>query len=318
MTQAQHGTVVVLGSTNWDICMHLPRLPAPGDTVGGGRLRTAIGGNGANQAVACHLAEAPTQFISCIGDDTSAATIRQAFRTLKLDDAHVADISNCSTGTACIFVNAEGENCIGITAGANAHLSVAMVEQAQQLFAQAKVLLLQLETPLASVLRAAELAHIGGARVVLNPAPAPAQPLPDTLYKWIDVLTPNRGELAELAEVATDTEAGLHAACERLLTQGVNTIVVTLGGDGVLLATATDGKLNTERYAAYQVQAADTTAAGDVFNGYLAAQLRDPGTSVSAALQQAMAAAALSVTREGALPSIPTRLAVTEFRTQHD
>ena len=204
MTQAQHGTVVVLGSTNWDICMHLPRLPAPGDTVGGWPL--AYRNWRQRREPGCSLvtlAEAPTQFISCIGDDTSAATIRQAFRTPETRRCTCSGYFELQAPAPhASLLMPKVKIALASLPVPMPHLSVAMVEQAQQLFAQAKVLLLQLETPLASVLRAAELAHIGGARVVLNPAPAPAQPLPDTLYKWIDVLTPNRGELAELAEVA--------------------------------------------------------------------------------------------------------------------
>ena len=315
---------MVLGSTNWDICMYLPTLPAPGDTVGDGRLKTAIGGKGANQAVACFLAEASSQFISCIGDDASATTILQTFNNIGLNTDAVTSVANCSTGTACIFIDAAGENCIGLTAGANAHLDSAVVKRQQHIIQQAGVLLMQLEVPLESVLLAAELAKQNATQVILNPAPA--QPLPDALYHNIDILTPNRGELAILSGVATDSDDGLQQACDILLSKGVSMLLVTLGSDGVMLAT----NKATQRYAAFTVEAVDTTAAGDVFNGYFAAELARRQINNAAdldiaankdalrdAIEQAMAAAAIAVTGEGAIPSIPSRADVTRFRQRH-
>jgi len=315
--QSTSTQVVVLGSTNWDICMYLPSLPKPGDTVGAGRLQTAIGGKGANQAVACYLAGAPCQFVSCIGDDASASTIVQTFDELGLNTESVFNIADCATGTACIFIDTAGENCIGLTAGANAHLDTVVVNDSRQMIQEASVLLMQLETPLDSVLLAATLANQSGTQVILNPAPA--CPLPAALYPLVNILTPNRGELALLSGVDTSSQQGLEKACTVMLAKGVERLLVTLGSDGVMLAS----EAGITSYSAFNVEAVDTTAAGDVFNGYFAAQLSNieanGGETVNEeqwqeAIEQAMAAAAIAVTQEGAIPSIPSKQAVADFR----
>lgn len=296
--------------------MYLPTLPTPGDTIGGGRLETAIGGKGANQAVASHLAGADTRFISCVGDDASAATILTAFGQLGLPTTSVTQLAHVRTGTACIFIDAAGENSIGITPGANAHLDTKFVASCSALIKSADVLLMQLEVPVASVVAAARLASQVGTPVVLNPAPA--QTLPDELYPLIDIITPNRGELAALAGVNTDSPRGLEDACSVMLDKGVTAVVVTLGCAGVLLAQRAVQEVAFRSFEAFDVNAVDTTAAGDVFNGYFVAGLDLPsldlqGTALDAVVQTAMAAAALAITREGAIPSIPNASAVADF-----
>jgi ribokinase len=301
--------VVIVGSTNWDICLYLPELPTPGETVGGGRMKTAIGGKGANQAVACLRSGAAARFVSCVGDDESAASILNAFREFGLDTAAVNSVEDCNTGTACIFIDARGENCIGLTPGANNHLDVAALKSAAHFVSEADVLLLQLETPVEGVQWAAQYAQQSGTRVILNPAPA--QPLPLEIYEYVDVLTPNRGELARLTGIETDTDAGLKNACIELTQRGVGSVLVTLGEEGAFL----HGALGEARFGAFEVQAVDTTAAGDVFNGYFAASygqfIKNGSASdqvaVEAIIRRAMAAAAIAVTKEGAMPSIPMK-----------
>ena len=304
--------VVILGSTNWDICLYLPRLPAPGDTVGDGRIATAIGGKGANQAVACHLAGVSSRFVSCIGDDQTADVVESTFSGIGMDMEGIRRCPGTATGTACIFIDANGENCIGLTAGANAQLGSLVVESASEALQSAATLLLQLETPLDSTLQAARLASQAGTRVVLNPAPARA--LPADLYPLSDVMTPNRGELAELTGIDTDSDAGLEAASKELLERGVGRVIVTLGNRGALLAS----RSGLHFFQAYEADAVDTTAAGDVFNGYFAAglsRLRDPSDEdLAEPIRHAMAAAAIAVTREGAIPSIPANDEVTALR----
>ncbi|MFT7654816.1 MAG: ribokinase [Candidatus Azotimanducaceae bacterium] len=301
--------IVVVGSTNWDICLYLPELPTPGETVGGGRMKTAIGGKGANQAIASHRAGAAVRFVSCVGDDESATSILSAFREYGLDTAAVSSVEDCNTGTACIFIDARGENCIGITPGANDRLDVAALKNSAQLIADADVLLLQLETPVEGVQWAARQAQKSGTQVVLNPAPV--QPMSSEMYECVDVLTPNRGELARLTGIETDTDAGLKNACIELTQRGVGSVLVTLGEEGAFL----HGALGEARFGAFEVQAVDTTAAGDVFNGYFAAgygQFVKNGSAsdqvaVEAIIRRAMAAAAIAVTKEGAMPSIPMK-----------
>ncbi len=320
MTNKLSAKVVVVGSTNWDICMYLQRLPGAGETIGDGRLKTAIGGKGANQAVASHLAGAACCFISCVGDDAAGQTIRGALDELALPTQTLVEVADTATGTACIFIDDAGENCIGITPGANAELTPALVAAHGSDIQEAAVMLVQLEVPMASVVAAAEVAQASGTRVILNPAPA--QVLPQALLAQVDVLTPNRGELAVLSGENTDTEEGLERGLNKLLNAGVGMVIVTLGREGALLAyRQEDAVLCVERYAAIPVKAVDTTAAGDVFNGYLAAALAEVETSelaveaLSRAIRQAMLAAAISVTREGAMPSIPHRQELDEHTT---
>lgn len=298
-------SIIVLGSTNWDICMYLPHLPMPGETVGMGKMQTNLGGKGANQAVACLKAGANPSFISCIGKDSTGEQVLELFKELKLSTGAIQQVDD-STGTACIFIDETGENCIGLTPGANKWLTPDVVEHFRKDITSANVLLMQLETPPPSVLLAAQIAKENDTKVILNPAPVTR--LNDDIYPLIDVITPNRGELAQLSGVATDSDAGLVKACQTLINKGVKAVVVTLGRDGAFLYTP-----QTLRYfQAFAVKAVDTTAAGDIFNGYLTAALAE-SWDFDQAVPQACAAAALSVTQKGAIPSIPDVSAVTEF-----
>ncbi len=308
--------VAILGSTNWDISMFLPELPRPGHTVGAGRLVTNVGGKGANQAIACHLAGVSSQFVSCIGDDESAAKILQIFKTFKLDVASFFSIPDIYTGTACIFVDARGQNCIGLTPGANSKLTRDVVQASQHLIQDAKVLLMQLEIPIDSIMFATELAKRSGTLIILNPAPA--QFLPESLYRMIDILTPNRSELAILSGVSTNSDDGLKRASSAMLTKGVKRLIVTLGSDGVLLAS----EAGIKKYTAFKVNTVDTTAAGDVFNGYLAAELSNrlpeiDSEILNASIARAIAASAITVTKEGAIRSIPSGSEVTHFEKNY-
>ncbi|GAA6169273.1 ribokinase [Sessilibacter corallicola] len=298
-------SIVVLGSTNWDICMYLPHLPMPGETVGSGRMQTNLGGKGANQAVACHKAGGNTQFISCIGNDATGQNILQMFNDLALPTDSIKVVED-STGTACIFIDSNAENCIGLTPGANKWLNTEVVDQHYDDIANANVLLMQLETPPATIFHAATIAKQKNTKVILNPAPAAR--LNDDVFPLVDLLTPNRGELAQLAGIATDSDDGLVKACSVLIEKGVKALVVTLGRDGAFLYTP-----NTQQYFdAFPVMAIDTTAAGDTFNGYLTASLSQ-AWDFQLSIPTASAAAALSVKKRGAIPSIPERSAVSEF-----
>ena len=280
--------------------MYLSRLPLPGETVGNGRLQANIGGKGANQAFACHQAGADSCFVSCIGDDGPGRQICDQFQALGLNTSTLISIENCPTGTACILIDDRGENSIGLTAGANDELSSDLILSHRDLIAGASVLLLQLEIPVASVITAAKLGSELNNYVVLNPAPATE--LPEDIFSHIDLLTPNRGELASMTGMSTDTNRALIAAAESLIDKGTGKVIVTLGSDGALLVT----KQNHSFYSPYPLQARDTTAAGDCFNGYLAAGIALTGEeSLDGAISSATAAAAISVTREGAIPSLP-------------
>ena len=301
------GRVVVVGSTNWDIAMYLPSLPRPGETVANGRLQAGLGGKGANQAVAAHRAGGvDTVFLSCIGDDDIAVSVRQVFARLEMAVPYVAEIADTETGSACIFINAEGENCIGVASGANTALDPSFVRAHEVLIREAQIVLAQLEIPLASVEALAELCAHSSATFVLNPAPA--MPLPEALLARVDVLTPNEGELAQLSGMSVVDDMTLQLAARSLCEKGVGTVIVTLGSRGCLLVTST----TAEFVAGLTVAAVDTTAAGDVFNGALVAEMIR-GQSLSAAAVNACRAAALAVMSEGAIASIPTREQVLAF-----
>lgn len=301
------GKVVVVGSTNWDIAMYLPSLPRPGETVANGRLQTGLGGKGANQAVAAHRAGGvDTAFISCIGDDDIAVSVRQVFASLEMAIPYVAEVADTGTGSACIFVNAEGENCIGVASGANTAVDPAFVHAHQALISDAQIVLAQLEIPLPSVEALAELCARSSATFVLNPAPA--VPLADALLAQVDVLTPNEGELAQLSGMPVTDDIALQSAARSLCDKGVGTVIVTLGPRGCLIVTST----SAEFVAGLTVEAVDTTAAGDVFNGALVAEMIR-GQSLSAAAVTACKASALAVMTRGAIASIPTRQQVLAF-----
>lgn len=301
----RNSKVAVIGSTNWDICMYLESLPKPGETIGNGVLKTNLGGKGANQAIAAHLAGAETTFISCIGDDRASSEILYQFDELGLNKQGITQISDSPTGTACIFIDAEGENCIGLTPAANAALKPGLLEHKLPLLVKSGVLIMQLETPLETVISAARAGKKHQQLVILNPAPA--QLLPDELFAQVDLLTPNRGELTTLTGMPTGSEQEVIIAARQLIEKGVTWVIVTLGADGAMLISATESRL----FPALQVEAVDTTAAGDCFNGYLAANLAKNGLDeMGQAIQTAIAASAFAVSREGAIPSLPRALEV--------
>jgi len=296
--------IVVVGSLNMDLVVGAPKIPAPGETVIGGDLQTFPGGKGANQAVAAARLGAQVAMVGRVGDDAFGAQLRQTLENDGVDLAYVQTTAVTPSGVALIVVDAAGQNSIVVASGANMRLTPADVEAAAPAIRAADVLALQLESPLETVQRAAELARAHGVTVILNPAPA--RPLPPELLALVDVLIPNESETAALTGLPVTSADELTAAADCLRAQGVGAVILTLGARGALLAA--EGV--TRRFPAFPVdQVVDTTAAGDAFVGGLATAVAEK-QPLDAAIAWGNAAGALAVARAGAQPSLPTRAAV--------
>jgi ribokinase len=287
-----------------DLVVGAPKIPAPGETVIGGDLQTFPGGKGANQAVAAARLGAQVAMVGRVGDDAFGAQLRQTLESAGVDLAYVQTTAVTPSGVALIVVDAAGQNSIVVASGANMRLTPADVEAAAPAIKAADALALQLESPLETVQRAAELARAHGVTVILNPAPA--RPLPPELLALVDVLIPNESETAALTGLPATTEAELATAADRLRAQGVGAVILTLGARGALLAA--EGV--TRRFPAFPVdQVVDTTAAGDAFVGGLVTAVAEK-RPLDAAIAWGNAAGALAVAHAGAQPSLPTRAAV--------
>ena len=302
--------VVVVGSYNTDLTIKTSRIPQPGETVIGGSFSKSHGGKGANQAVAAARAGAEVCFISCVGADSFGEAAIKQLRQNNINAEYVKIDKQEHTGAAYIIVNNAGENCIVVVSGANARLSPKDVEAAKGAIAAADVLLLQLESPLETVEAAVRIAAANGVSVILNPAPA--QPLNSEWLKLVSIITPNEIEAEMLTGFKSDSELQLREAARRLISAGIGVMVVTRGKDGVFVAT------RDRQFAmpAFKIAAIDTTGAGDVFNGALAAGYR--GTdSLEQVVKFALAAAALSVTKLGAQTSAPALGDIHKFMNEY-
>lgn len=288
--------VVVVGSANVDLVVPVEALPRPGQTVLGGDHLRAPGGKGANQAVAAARLGRTVAMVGRVGDDDLGAQLLAELASAGVDTTHLDVVPAVPTGIALIVVDTAGENTIAVSPGANARLTPDDVEAAAGFLDAAAVTLVQFEVPVETV--AAAVAAAGGI-VVCNPAPAAQLPL--TFLDRVDVLVPNRGELATLAGVAEPQSIGDVVTAVRRLRGGAAT-VVTLGRDGALLI---DGDI-VERVPAVPVEAVDTTGAGDAFCGGLADALAR-GVGLLEATRWAVRVAAMATTRRGAQPGLPTR-----------
>jgi ribokinase len=302
--------VLVLGSINTDLVTRLPRLPEPGMTMIGREFFQAPGGKGANQAVAAARAgQTPVVLIAAVGDDEygRASLANLARERLVLD--YVQRIGDCPSGVAFILVDDSGENCIAVTPGANERLLPEHVDSVpEEVFPAGGVFLASLEVPRATVRRGLERAKDLALATILNPAPVGNREAVVELLPLVDVLTPNEHEAAQLlGRPFRGMEQSL-AAAEELRGLGCQNVVITLGKDGAVVATAS----STTRIPAFSVQAVDTTAAGDAFSGALAVAVAE-GQRLADAVQFASAAGALAVGVRGAQPSLPARLAIEEL-----
>ncbi|ELE8117566.1 ribokinase [Vibrio fluvialis] len=302
--------LVVLGSVNADHVLQVPSFPRPGETLHGRNYQVIPGGKGANQAVAAARLKADIGFIACVGDDSFGINIRESF---KLDGMNISGVKmqpNCPTGIAMIQVSDSGENSICISAEANARLTAEAIEPDLAHIREAKYLLMQLETPIDGIVKAAQVAKEARTNVILNPAPA--RELPDELLSCVDVITPNETEAEVLTGITVTDDESAQLAADALHRKGIEIVMITLGAKGVWLSQNGRGAL----IPGFRVQATDTTAAGDTFNGALVTGLLEE-MPLESAIQFAHAAAAISVTRFGAQTSIPNRAEVDAFLANH-
>ncbi|RON19395.1 ribokinase [Pseudomonas frederiksbergensis] len=299
--------VVVIGSLNMDLVTRAPRLPRGGETLIGQSFATVSGGKGANQAVAGARLGAQVSMVGCVGSDAYGEALRGALLAEQIDCQAVSTVED-SSGVALIVVDDNSQNAIVIVAGANGALTPGVIDRFDAVLQAADVIICQLEVPDATVGHALKRGRELGKTVILNPAPA-SRPLPADWYAAIDYLIPNESEASALSGLPVDSLSTAETAAARLIVMGAGKVIITLGAQGSLFA---DGK-RFEHFPAPKVKAVDTTAAGDTFVGGFAAALA-AGKSEVEAIRFGQVAAALSVTRAGAQPSIPTLSDVQAFK----
>ncbi len=302
--------IAVLGSINMDLVVRCAALPRPGETVTGCSAAEICGGKGANQAVAAARAGGVVSMIGRVGSDGFGAHLLVNLHKEQIVCRHVHDTADCPSGLAFICVEDSGQNSIIYVPGANGRVTVVDVQAARQAIESAQVLLVQLETPIDSVLAAIRIARAAGVRTIVDPAPAPAH-CPDELL-GVDLICPNESEAAAITGSPVDTLEQAEAAARTLHRRGARHVVITLGSRGALLFDGSAAQI-IEPFA---IRAVDATAAGDAFAGALAVAWAG-GLSLLQAITFASAAGAVAASRPGAQPSLPTRQEIeTLWRTR--
>ena len=297
--------IIVIGSSNTDMVVRSERLPRPGESVIGGGFMMAGGGKGANQAVAVARMDHRVIFTAALGRDMFGDAAVSSYQRFGIDTSYIVR-KDAPSGVALIMVDSAGQNSISVALGANNSLSTEDIRGVLEQVEKDDIVLLQLEVPMATVDAAVDIAAAKGARVVLNPAPA-AMVSEQTLSK-LYLITPNQTEAQTLTGIEVKDEATASLAAQVLCSRGVGRVVITMGNLGAYLYEEGRGEIIEAR----KVAAVDTTAAGDVYNGALCAALAE-GKSLREALAFATKASAISVTRVGAQPSVPTREEVDNF-----
>jgi len=303
---AQGKAIVVIGSSNIDLVAKSHKIPVVGETLTGTDFFMTPGGKGANQAVAAAKLGADVIFVARLGKDVFAEKSLENFKSVNINTKHIAQLEGVPSGVAIIAIDDNGKNIIIVVPGANGKLTPADVEKASADITSAGVVVCQLEIPIETVERAAEIAAKNKVPFILDPAPA--RPLSDKLLSLVDVIKPNETEAQTIAGIkVVDAETAAKAA-DWLLAKGVKNVIITLGEKGALLAN----KNGKETIQSRKVKAIDSTAAGDAFTGALAYGMAN-GKSLKDAAVYAGAVAAISVTRLGAQASMPTKKEVDAF-----
>ncbi|MGD1806216.1 ribokinase [Dapis sp. BLCC M126] len=292
-------SIIIFGSINIDLIATTPRLPTPGETINGNNFLTAGGGKGANQAVAAARLGIPTKIVGRVGNDSFGQQLLTSLQTANVETTGVIVDENVHTGVAVIAVDASGENSIIVVPGANHNINNIDVERLRNILSDVTVLLLQLEIPVEVAMSAAKVAQEMGVKVILDPAPMPVN-FPNDFYSLIDIITPNEIEASQMLGFPVNNQETATQAAIELCRRGVKNAVVKIGDRGVVCATEEE----TFFQPAFAVEAIDTVAAGDAFNGGLAAAL-DTGLSLKEAVKWGAANGALCVTKSGAQPAMP-------------
>ncbi len=300
------GKVVVVGSFMTDLMSRTPHLPKPGETVMGGPFKLGPGGKGSNQAVACSRLGGEVWFVGCLGNDYFGQIAMNNFKENGINTDFVRIVEGIHSGAALIMVSDEtGENAIVVAPGANSHLSPEDVDRALEVIKEADVVLTQFEIPEETV---NHLAEVLPERVIFLVNPAPGRKISDVVLKRADFIIPNESELEVITGRKVETIEDAENAAKVLLDRGAKNVIVTLGNKGALWVS----KKNTRHFQAFKVDVVDTTGAGDAFCGAFAFALSN-GENVEEAVVMANAAAAISVTRIGTAPSMPTMSELKEF-----
>jgi ribokinase len=299
--------IVVVGSLNMDLVVQVPTIPKPGETVLGNKFATFPGGKGANQAVAAARLGASVTMVGQVGADTYGESLIDNLATEGVKVDCVSSDEHNATGVAMIAVDANGQNSIAVASGANFTLTKEHIRSAWEKLRDIDILIMPLETPPDTILEAARLAKKQGSTVVLNPAPA--RILGVELLSLVDVLVPNEHEISQLSEYQPSSDAEIEEFARTLIAQGVGAVVTTLGSKGVSIVEDSKDEV---LLPPFPVEALDTTAAGDSFVAALAVGIGE-GKSLQEACYFANAVGALTVTKMGAQPSLPTRAEVNEF-----
>ncbi len=297
--------VLIIGSSNTDFSLKVRSLPKPGETILGNAFSVQAGGKGANQAVAAARLGSNVKFCCKVGSDGYGETALTSYRNEGIDDNYFLVDDSLPSGVALILVDRNGENQIAVASGANGHISPTDIEAIES-FSKFDVVLTQLEIPLVTVESICRRAHDENALMILNPAPA--QRLSTDVLSNVDIITPNETEAQILTGVRVETEDDAFRAGKILCDKGVKQVIITLGSKGAYIFDGSTSLL----VPAFKVNAVDTTAAGDVFNGALCTALSER-MEIESAVRFASAASALAVTRKGAQDSAPTRKEVELF-----